>query len=86
MNYSETLQYLFVKTPMFSQVGATAYKEGLDTTLALSAEYGDPHKAYKTVHVAGTNGKGSTTHTIASVLQEAGYKTGLYTRVPPLIL
>ncbi len=79
MNYSETLQYLFVKTPMFSQVGATAYKEGLDTTLALSAEYGDPHKAYKTVHVAGTNGKGSTTHTIASVLQEAGYKTGLYT-------
>ncbi|MBQ2065133.1 MAG: bifunctional folylpolyglutamate synthase/dihydrofolate synthase, partial [Paludibacteraceae bacterium] len=79
MNYSETLQYLFVKTPMFSQVGAAAYKEGLDTTLALSAEYGDPHKAYKTVHVAGTNGKGSTTHTIASVLQEAGYKTGLYT-------
>lgn len=64
---------------MFSQVGAAAYKEGLDTTLALSAEYGDPHKAYKTVHVAGTNGKGSTTHTIASVLQEAGYKTGLYT-------
>ena len=79
MNYSETLQYLFVKTPMFSQVGATAYKEGLDTTLALSAAYGDPYKAYKTVHVAGTNGKGSTTHTIASVLQEAGYKTGLYT-------
>ncbi len=64
---------------MFSQVGAAAYKEGLDTTLALSAEYGDPHKAYKSVHVAGTNGKGSTTHTIASVLQEAGYKTGLYT-------
>lgn len=79
MNYSETLQYLFVKTPMFSQVGAAAYKEGLDTTLALAAAYGDPHKAYKTVHVAGTNGKGSTTHTIASVLQEAGYKTGLYT-------
>ncbi len=79
MNYSETLQYLFVKTPMFSQVGAAAYKEGLGTTLALSAEYGDPHKTYKTVHVAGTNGKGSTTHTIASVLQEAGYKTGLYT-------
>lgn len=64
---------------MFSQVGAAAYKEGLDTTLALSAAYGDPHKAYKSVHVAGTNGKGSTTHTIASVLQEAGYKTGLYT-------
>ena len=64
---------------MFSQVGAAAYKEGLDTTLALAAAYGDPHKAYKSVHVAGTNGKGSTTHTIASVLQEAGYKTGLYT-------
>lgn len=64
---------------MFSQVGAAAYKEGLDTTLALAAAYGDPYKAYKTVHVAGTNGKGSTTHTIASVLQEAGYKTGLYT-------
>lgn len=79
MNYSETLQYLFVKTPMFSKVGAAAYKEGLDTTLALSAAYGDPYKAYKTVHIAGTNGKGSTTHSIASVLQEAGYKTGLYT-------
>lgn len=79
MTYSETLQYLFVKTPMFSKVGAAAYKEGLDTTLALSAAYGEPHKAYKTVHIAGTNGKGSTTHSIASVLQEAGYKTGLYT-------
>ncbi len=79
MTYSETLQYLFIKTPMFSQVGAAAYKEGLGTTLALADAYGNPHSAYKTVHIAGTNGKGSTTHTIASVLQEAGYKTGLYT-------
>lgn len=78
-SYSETLQYLFIKTPMFSQVGAAAYKEGLGTTIALAEAYGNPHSAYKTVHIAGTNGKGSTTHAIASVLQEAGYKTGLYT-------
>lgn len=79
MNYQETLDYLFVKTPMFSQVGAVAYKEGLDTTIALAKAYEEPYKAYKTIHVAGTNGKGSTTHSIASVLQESGYKTGLYT-------
>lgn len=79
MNYKETLDYLFVKTPMFSQVGAAAYKEGLDTTMALAKAYEEPYKTYKTVHVAGTNGKGSTTHSIASVLQESGYKTGLYT-------
>lgn len=79
MTYKETLDFLFVKTPMFSQVGAAAYKEGLETTEALAKAYGNPYEAYKTVHVAGTNGKGSTTHTIASVLQEAGYKVGLYT-------
>jgi len=79
MTYNETLDFLFVKTPMFSQVGAAAYKEGLETTEALAKAYGNPYKAYKTVHVAGTNGKGSTTHTISSVLQEAGYKVGLYT-------
>lgn len=79
MTYKETLDYLFVKTPMFSQVGAAAYKEGLDTTVALAKAYEEPYKTYKTIHVAGTNGKGSTTHSIASVLQESGYKTGLYT-------
>ncbi len=64
---------------MFSQVGASAYKEGLETTMALAKAYNEPYKTYKTIHVAGTNGKGSTTHSIASVLQESGYKTGLYT-------
>lgn len=79
MNYKETLDFLFVKTPMFSQVGASAYKEGLNTTIALSKAYEDPYLSYKTIHVAGTNGKGSTTHTIAAVLQKSGYKVGLYT-------
>ncbi|MBP5318577.1 MAG: bifunctional folylpolyglutamate synthase/dihydrofolate synthase [Paludibacteraceae bacterium] len=79
MDYSETLQYLYVKTPMFQQQGQSAYKPGIDTVLQLDAHYGHPHRAYPTVHVAGTNGKGSTTHTIAAVLQAAGYRVGLYT-------
>lgn len=64
---------------MFQNVGADAYKPGLGTTLALAAEYGNPQREYKTIHIAGTNGKGSTAHTIAAVLQSAGYKVGLYT-------
>lgn len=79
MNYQETVEYLYSQMPMFSRTGGDAYKEGLDTSLALDELYNHPHKAYKTIHVAGTNGKGSTSHLLASVLQQSGYKVGLYT-------
>ncbi|MDE5567077.1 MAG: bifunctional folylpolyglutamate synthase/dihydrofolate synthase [Muribaculaceae bacterium] len=79
MTYEETLDYLYTKTPMFQSIGAGAYKPGLDTVKALSKMFGNPHKRLKTIHVGGTNGKGSTAHTIAAVLQSAGYKVGLFT-------
>lgn len=79
MTYSEAIDYLYNVTPVFEHVGASAYKPGLQTTEALDLHYGHPHLAYKTIHVAGTNGKGSCSHSIASILQEAGYKVGLYT-------
>jgi dihydrofolate synthase/folylpolyglutamate synthase len=79
MNYQETLQYLYVKTPAFQHVGQSAYKPGLDNVIALSQAYGHPHLAFQTIHVAGTNGKGSVSHTLAAILQSAGYKVGLYT-------
>jgi dihydrofolate synthase/folylpolyglutamate synthase len=79
MNYSQTLDYLFDKLPMYQRIGGAAYKADLNNTIALCDLLGYPQKRFKTVHVAGTNGKGSTSHMIASVLQEAGYKTGLYT-------
>lgn len=79
MNYQETLQYLYVKTPAFQHVGQSAYKPGLDNVIALSDAYGHPHRAFQTIHVAGTNGKGSVSHTLAAILQSAGYKVGLYT-------
>lgn len=79
MNYQETLDYLYTRTPMFQSIGAGAYKPGLDTVRALSAMFGNPHKKLRTIHVGGTNGKGSTAHTIAAVLQSAGYRTGLFT-------
>lgn len=79
MDYAETLQYLFTQLPMFQRVGSAAYKANLDNTLALDTHYGHPHRQFRTVHVAGTNGKGSTSHSIAAVLQQAGYRVGLYT-------
>ena len=79
MNYDETLEYLFNQHPAFRRVGAQAYKEGLDTSLALDEIYDHPHTHYKCIHVAGTNGKGSVSHTIASILQKCGYTVGLYT-------
>ena len=79
MDYKDTLAYLYDSTPMFQQVGGSAYKEGLDNTLALDAHLGHPHRAFRTIHVAGTNGKGSCSHTLAAILQSAGYRTGLYT-------
>ena len=79
MNYQETVEYLFNSTPVFEKVGASAYKEGLYNTKELDAHFGHPHTKYKTIHVAGTNGKGSCSHTIAAILQAEGYKVGLYT-------
>jgi len=79
MNYTETIEYLFTRLPMFQRTGAAAYKSNLDNTIYLDKLLNHPHKNYPTIHVAGTNGKGSVSHLIASVLQESGYKTGLYT-------
>lgn len=79
MNYNDTLQWLFRQLPMFSRTGAAAYKPGLDTSLALDSFFGHPHRRFRSIHVAGTNGKGSVSHNLASILQEQGYRVGLYT-------
>ena len=79
MTYDETVEYLFNCAPPFQQVGGAGYKEGLANTIALDNHLGNPHRRYRTIHVAGTNGKGSTSHTLAAILQENGYKVGLYT-------
>lgn len=79
MNYQETIQYLFTSTPVFEKIGAKAYKPGLDTVKAMDQHLGHPHTQYKTIHIAGTNGKGSCSHTIAAILQSQGYKVGLFT-------
>lgn len=78
-SYAQAVDYLYSNLPMFQRVGASAYRKDLTNTLSLCEALGNPHHKFKSVHVAGTNGKGSTSHMIASVLQEAGYKTGLYT-------
>lgn len=79
MNYTETIDFLFTRLPMFQRKGPAAYKNSLENTLKLDDYYNNPHKKFKTIHVAGTNGKGSVSHMLAAVLQAAGYKTGLYT-------
>ncbi len=79
MTYPETIDYLFNVAPLFQNIGAGAYKEGLENTHALDEHFGHPHRAYKAIHVGGTNGKGSVSHTLAAILQSAGYKVGLYT-------
>jgi dihydrofolate synthase/folylpolyglutamate synthase len=79
MSYQETIDYLYTRLPMFSRIGAAAIKPNLDNTIALCDFLGHPEKKFKTIHIAGTNGKGSTSHMLASIFQEAGYKTGLYT-------
>jgi len=79
LDYKATLDYLFSQLPMFQRTGPAAYKNTLENTLKLDEYYGHPHRKYRTIHVAGTNGKGSVSHMLASVLQAAGYKTGLYT-------
>lgn len=79
MNYQETITYLYNSAPLFQNIGSGAYKEGLSNTLALDEYFGHPHREYQTIHIGGTNGKGSCSHTLAAILQEAGYKVGLYT-------
>ena len=79
MTYQQTIDYLFTRLPMFSRIGAAAYKKDLSNTLAICQAIGDPQTKFRSVHIAGTNGKGSTSHMLASIFQEAGYKTGLYT-------
>ncbi|MFH1000501.1 MAG: Mur ligase family protein, partial [Bacteroidota bacterium] len=79
MNYEETLNFLYSQLPMFQRIGAAAYKANLDNTYALMGILDNPHQKFKSVHIAGTNGKGSTAHMLASIYQEAGFKTGLYT-------
>lgn len=79
MTYQETLDWLFAQLPMYQREGKAAYKANLDNTICLDEYFQHPHRRFKTIHVAGTNGKGSVSHMLASVLQEAGYKTGLYT-------
>src|ERR1700712_2693361 len=79
MNYSQTLNYLYTQLPMFTRVGSSAYKADLDNTLELCELLDNPQHKFKSVHVGGTNGKGSTSHMLAAILQTAGYKTGLYT-------
>lgn len=79
MNYQETVEWMFQQLPMFQQIGAKAYKNDLTNIINFSEYLHHPEKKFKTIHVAGTNGKGSTSHMLASILQEAGYKVGLYT-------
>ena len=79
MNYKETLDYMYSQLPMYQRVGKAAYKANLDNTIALCKLLGNPQKNFKSIHIAGTNGKGSTAHIIASILQSAGFKTALYT-------
>lgn len=79
MNYNEVLEYLYNRLPMFQRQGKIAYNAKLDNSLAMDEYFGHPHKNFRSVHIAGTNGKGSVAHILASVLQEAGFRTGLYT-------
>jgi dihydrofolate synthase/folylpolyglutamate synthase len=79
MNYQESVDFLFNQLPMFSRIGAAAYKKDITNTIILCEAFGNPQNKFKSIHIAGTNGKGSTSHMLAAVLQTAGYKTGLYT-------
>ena len=79
MTYRQTIEYLYAQLPMFSRIGASAYKANLDNTITLCDAIKNPQTKFKSIHIAGTNGKGSTSHMLAAILQKAGYKTGLYT-------
>src|SRR6187455_1678940 len=79
MNYQQTIEYLFSRLPMYSRIGAAAFKKDLTNTITLCKQLGNPHQKFKSIHIAGTNGKGSVSHMLAAILQTAGYRTGLYT-------
>ena len=79
MNYQETINYLFQKLPIYQRVGGLAYKKDIGNILEACETIGNPHLEFQSVHIAGTNGKGSTAHMISSILQESGYNIGLYT-------
>ena len=79
MTYEEALSYLYSQLPMFSRIGAAAYKVDIHNTVALCEALGNPQTKFKSIHIAGTNGKGSTSHMLAAMLQQQGFKTGLYT-------
>ncbi|MDD6209078.1 MAG: bifunctional folylpolyglutamate synthase/dihydrofolate synthase, partial [Bacteroidales bacterium] len=79
MNYKNTLHYLYNALPMFQRIGSLAYKEGLDNSLAFDNLLGHPHLQFRSIHIGGTNGKGSTSHLLSAILQSEGYKVGLYT-------
>src|SRR5437868_9631522 len=79
MNYQETVAYLYHQLPLFSRLGAAAIKKDLTNTIQICEALGNPQQQFKTVHIAGTNGKGSVSHMLAAILQTAGYRTGLYT-------
>ena len=77
MTYQETLDFMFAQLPMYHRIGAAAYKNDIQPTLDMMEALGHPENKFKSIHVAGTNGKGSVSHFLASILQEAGYKVGL---------
>src|ERR1051325_11584763 len=79
MSYRQPLDYMYSMLPMFHRIGSAAYKADLDNTIAICKLLGNPEKKFRSIHVAGTNGKGSTSHMLAAIFQSAGYKTGLYT-------
>ena len=79
MTYQKTLDYLFAKLPMYQRDGTIAYKKDIGNIIKAAKHLNNPHKKFKSIHIAGTNGKGSVAHMLASILQEAGYNTGLYT-------
>ncbi|MDE6418802.1 MAG: bifunctional folylpolyglutamate synthase/dihydrofolate synthase, partial [Duncaniella sp.] len=79
MTYSSAIDFLYSSLPVYQKIGPGAYKPGLGNSEALDAMFGHPHRAYPCIHIAGTNGKGSTAHTLAAILTAAGYRTGLYT-------
>ena len=79
MTYQETLEWMFAQLPMYHRVGAAAYKADIQPTVEMMAALGNPERKFRSIHVAGTNGKGSVSHMLASIFQEAGYKVGLYT-------
>ena len=79
MNYIETVNYLYQQMPEYQRIGHAAYKEGLENSIELDNLFQHPHRNFKTIHVGGTNGKGSVSHLLAAILQETGYRVGLYT-------